>query len=213
MKTIKSYLAFAPTLYKILVLGLIPLLILALTTTTFLFQGFPVGIFIPSIYMIIVCFADVWLLGGIHSKEFRGLEFVQSSQKGRAYMKRVLFCDNLVKYVYLSVMMLLALHFSVMADPTANAHYLYYMGVFCAIVVGGTASITLTVTRFFDNMAASWFFSYLIGFASMFIIYLVDIAYQKPVIGLLAAIVYAVFGTWLNMHIGVKKVEEKYYDK
>lgn len=98
---IKKYSVFLPTAYKWVRLLALPIagLILALG----IFRALPILIFLPlvlSMSALIELVADVWVFGGICSKESLKLDYIKSSFYGNNVIKSGIKCDLIRKAVH-----------------------------------------------------------------------------------------------------------------
>ena len=219
MRGIKCYLAYSPRLYKVLVLILLPVAVLALEGLNCFTDKIPLFLVLSVMVVFYECMADTWYLGGLHSKDYSGIQWIQSSQKGLAFSKKVVLFDCLRKYVYTAVFALadlLILYLTSGKEAVVNfavaVWYAYWM-------VTGVMHLSTIVSRFVCNITGSLLMAYVATFVAAFAVALliglvVFSALSGPLWGILMVItpMVSVGLACLLVRIGYKKMEGSYYD-
>lgn len=215
MKGIKCYMAYTPTLFKLIVLVLLPVLVLGIECLNVLTDKVALFALISSGVVFYECLADVWNMGGLHSKDYIGIRMVQSSKRGLEFSKKVVLYDCLRKYVYMAVFAvanLLVLYFSIGREAVgAYAQTIWY------VYWTSTATLMLftLICRFICNITGIFVLTYMASIvaSTLFALIVACNGHQTlwMVVMVVAPIVSIVMGCLLVL-VGCKKMEGSYYD-
>lgn len=203
MRKIKSYLLFTSIPYRIVVMALFPLLLYILTYTS---KAPGIGNIVKiSLFVAVEVFADFWVFGGICSKDFKGMEYMKSSVKGRQVLKDALVTDVVRKLIWLA-----AVVFGSAVNGKAQIQgtdFLYMM----TVVLFGHSFILFGnilgryVTFYPVTMMISW------GASAMACVFLVlSSIWLIPMFVL--SIACCVCAGWLSVWNVMRRVERSYYD-
>lgn len=214
-KTVKSYWAFSNTLYRLIMLFLVPvaylLVSVCLPSANEGGEADPVWIIMVLALYFLDAQSDCWFMGGFYAKHNGALEFMQTSNQFQSFMSRVVSVDILRRTVYYLGLPLIGVcigmskgydkewyqmfsylpvleFFLAQLAVAIGRHFVMWNQAY-AVVMLGFLIITITIP-----------FGILVSFKNTFAI---------DVILLILAITMAVFTVWYTE----KKVRESYYDR
>ncbi len=215
MRGIRCYLAYSPRLYKVIVLLLLPVVVLALEGLNCFIKQIPLFLVLSFMVLFYECMADAWYLGGLHSKDYLSIQWVQSSQKGLAFSKKVVLFDCLRKYVYMAVFTLADLLILYLASGKEAVEG--YAGiVWCAYwLVTGVMHLATIISRFVCNITGSMLIAYgatvVVTLPFVLVLFAVTAKILSDIIMVVTPMVSVGFACLL-VRIGYKKMEGSYYD-
>lgn len=212
---IRSYLVFATGGYKIVMLIVLPVFLLAVDlVAAVIFRGSAIPAFIMLLIMAEVL-SDNWYLGGIQEKNSAKIDYLKTSAKGMRIMKNALIMDLVRRFVYLVVIAGVSWLFTVLC--TAGEGVRARVGlreILLAVLLVYTLSVLgVFLCRFFSYLWVNMLAAYVEAIVGL-VIFLVASAGFLPVI--LANIALTILGVGLSIlavKIAMLKVEGSYYDK
>lgn len=212
---IRSYLVFATGGYKIVMLIVLPVFLLAVDlAAAVIFQGSAMPAFIMLLIMAEVL-SDNWYLGGIQEKNSAKIDYLKTSAKGMRIMKNALIMDLVRRFVYLVVIAGASWLFTVLC--TAGEGVRTGIGLkeilFAVLLVYTLSVLGVFLCRFFSYLWVNMLAAYVEAIAGL-VIFLVASAGFLPV--MLANIALVILGVGLSIlavKIAMLKVEGSYYDK
>lgn len=209
-KMLKSYLVFAPVLYRLILFLVVPVLLIALQ----MWLASANAIY-TSVYLVLLVLMsaeimmDRWAFGGIAAKNVRQPEYLKSSRQGMKVMKYALAADAVRQFVESLAVLVICAAVCVGFGGTFGVKE----AASClALLFSGSAliSVTLTIVRFLDipmiNMWAAWVAGMI--FSGIYLIAFNHSSWMFPVSAVLA-LVCAVLGVKAIL----KRLEESYYDE
>ena len=98
-KRVKSYIAFTPFMYRIVVYLLIPVALTAFCTWTGTYLG-DMGLVLAVMLLTLVeVVSDSWLFGGLQARDSEKIDYLKTSGRGMAVMRNALGLDLLRKFL------------------------------------------------------------------------------------------------------------------
>lgn len=212
MKKIKSYLVFAPMLYRVVVFSC-PILLLGVEVLLRLNGKNNMVYPLSTILIVVELFADFWLLGGICNKKESGVEYLKTSIFGKQMLKNVVVI-NLIRTMAAFILVVIGcavidgilFGWSTIYDLKYMLMYLMY------ILWGyGITVISQLITRHFTGYYAYIIFSYLAVMVNLIpaLCMVAGYLYLILVIGAVLVMASSVVMIWYVM----RKVEKSYYDR
>lgn len=207
MKKIRSYLLFTSIPFRIGVMILFPLLLYGITYVS----GDPglINMIKISLFAVVEVFFDFWVFGGICSRDFKGMEYMKSSVKGKEILKDALMADAVRKFVWLTAVVFTT-YFVFAVNGRARLQEIDYLYVVSTIMFGDSCVILGNmVGRYVSFYPIVMFISYgAAAAACAFSILPVVFPIPMFILGLLCCAVC----NWLNIWNVMRKVEKSYYD-
>lgn len=211
MKKIKSYLVFAPILYRLVVFSC-PIILLAVELFSRLEGKYNMVYPLSTILIVIEVFLDFWLLGGICNKKEAGVEYLKTSTYGDEMLKNV---------VTINLLRTMASFILTVAGCMAIDGILYGWDTICEqenllmylvyILWGyGITIITQLITRHFTGFYAYIILGYIAAMLNLIPALSIAAGYLHLilVLGAILVIAVSVVMVWYVM----RKVEKSYYD-
>lgn len=97
-KRVKSYIAFTPFMYRIVVYLLIPVALTAFCTWTGTYLG-DMGLVLAVMLLTLVeVVSDSWLFGGLQNRDAEKMDYLKASGRGMAFVRNALAMDLLRKF-------------------------------------------------------------------------------------------------------------------
>lgn len=157
-KMIKSYMAFATTGYRIVCLLVVPPLYLAFSGFVLATAEEPNG-FYPEymLYMYLIIYevlSDYWMFGGLCSREGNAMEYVKTSEKGIAVLRKGIVGDLLRRFLYIMA-------FGAFCCAFTGSWQNLVMSLLAYVVVAGVLNLT--------RHTAVWQFQMLVGMGAALI--------------------------------------------
>lgn len=212
---IKSYLVFATRGYKIVMLVVLPVFLLAVD---FMAAVFFRGSAMPAYIMLLIMaevMSDIWYLGGIQEKNSQKIDYLKTSARGMQIMKNALILDLVRRFVYLVVIAGVSWLFTIIF--TAGEGVRTKLGpwevLLAALLIYTLSVLGIFLCRFFSYLWVNLLAAYVEAIAGL-VIFLIAAEGFLPVI--LADIALAILGAGfsiLAVKIAMLKVEGSYYDK
>lgn len=116
MKSIKAYLVFTSIIYRVVMFGVLPLVLIALYALANMAMGDGAGtavpfliIAIPFLTIMIDVIADTWMFGGMQRKDGAKMDFLKTSSKGMGLLENALTMDLVRRLFSLSGIMAVCL--------------------------------------------------------------------------------------------------------
>lgn len=209
-KMLKSYLIFAPMLYRLILFLVIPVLLIALQVWLV-----PADAIYTTAYLVLLVLLsaeimmDRWAFGGIAAKSVRQPEYLKSSRQGMKIMKYALVVDIVRQFAESLAVVVICAALCVLFGGTFGVKE---AAGSLALLFSGSAliSVTHTIVRFLDipmiNMWAAWVAGMI--FSGIYLIAFNHSSWMLPVSAVLA-LVCAVLG----VKVILKRLEESYYDE
>lgn len=210
LKAIKSYWAFTNIAYKLVMLGLIPILLIAINI--YVYQN-DVGSGMECFVVLfaIDTFSDVFFMGGIYSKKNGALEFLQSSPRFIKTIREITIVDIIRR-----ILLYYVPYVTIMCCAVGDAETMEWLRVIsmvpCIEIL--FAQMTVLVARHF----LLWNYAYACtsaGYALMIFPMVVavgiqemDFARKVHVVFIVLTIIATVGTIWYTD----KKMKESYYD-
>lgn len=210
LKALKSYWAFANNAYKIVMLGLVPILLVGINI--YVYQndiGSGLECFIAL--FAVDTFSDIFFMGGLYSRKNGALGFLQSSPRFRRTISEITIVDTLRRVVLYHIP-----YVTIMCCAIEDAETKEWLRVIAALpwVEILFAQITVVMARHF----VLWNHAYActsIGYALMIFPMIIAVGIQeedfkrKVCVVLITLTLAAIMGTlWYTD----KRMKESYYD-
>lgn len=226
-RILKSYLVFAPLIYRIVMFIIMPIAVVAAVLCSggafgrvgipelMNFPGTTVCIFVMMILPLVEIISDNWLFGGIQSKETEKLDCLKTSGIGMQVLRNALSIDLLRKFLSATVITGVSygiLYWRLVPDLIGILIENDWKLLLYAILVSYFFSVLGTVLSRYGSMV--WL--------NVMVAYFVEIIISLCVYNALMthAVVYCVLSAILDVAVSIlavrivmKKVEGSYYDK
>ena len=207
-RKVKSYLVFAPLLYRVVMFMLVPMILIFyyyLVRDSIAEAGLIVVMVMLVMAEIVM---DVWLLGGIQSKEAEKLDVLKTSGRGLEVMHSALKLDLVRRFLTIAGIMGICYWLSGIQDRIQ----LVAVGIYFALIAYIISTLGVLIGRYggtiWINVAISYFAA-LVVVLSQFLPGLKQYAvFYDLGLGVLTIVVSIV-----AVRIAMKKVEGSYYDK
>ncbi len=216
---LKCYLAFTRKLWRVVILLIAPLLLLAALSVLSYCTKWPgilawSGLFV--IWPLVAVIGDYFSLGGIYRINENGLDYVKSSGKGVWLVKNAVRMDCIQKLVWTALIYgtgCVLFCYPGILGLAENSNLSEWLYIYAAEVLYGFAGILLCtmICRFFMIFTAVILCAYgaaFLGFLSCF----PAMAAESPA-GMVLAFVCAAAAYVMNDYILKKKMGEMYYDQ
>lgn len=210
LKALRSYRAFANNVYKLVMLGLIPILLVGINI--YVYQndiGSGLECFI-ALYAVDT-FSDIFFMGGFYGKKNGALEFLQSSPRFRRTIREITIVDTLRRVVLYQIPYL-----TLMCCAIGDVETMEWLRVISVLpwIEVLSAQITVLVARHF----VVWNHAYActaLGYIIMMFLMLPAIGLAAENLAMEVSVVFIVL-TLIAIIVTVwytdKKVKESYYD-
>ncbi len=212
---VRSYLVFATRGYKIVMLIVLPIFLLAVDfIAAVVFRGSAMPAYIMLLIMAEVM-SDNWYLGGIQEKNSQKIDYLKTSARGRQIMKSALIMDLVRRLVFLVVIAGVSWLFTIIftAGEGVRAKPGLWEVLLVALLVYTLSLLGIFLCRFFSYLWVNLLAAY-VGAIVGVVIFLIAAGGFLPV--LLMDAVLGILGAGLSV-LAVKtamlKVEGSYYDK
>lgn len=212
MKKIKSYLVFAPVLYRLVVICC-PVLLLGLEFICRVNGSSNMAYPLSTILIVVEIFADFWLLGGICSRKEAGVEYLKTSIHGNQILKNVVVM-NLIRTMAAFILVVAG---SVVIDGILfgwdtiwNAEYLLMYLMYILWGYGITVLAQL-ITRHFIGYYIYFIFSYLGAMVNVIPAACMAVGYLYLMLALGGVLVIG--GSAVMVWYVMRKVKGSYYDR
>lgn len=217
---VKSFWAFAPLGYRVMILFAAPALAILLNALALYKGGEGEGLVAMMASYFILLFVDVfsdkWMLNGFYSKSNSSLEYLQTSNKFSKIIRGVVIVDMLQRgllYVGLYVVIVI-MSKAAIGELDWCAMYGYFPLFFYVI-----SQVTIWISRHFVTWQSVWIASCMATtFASLGMTALTwcSVMYQIKYLDLLiysVLIVLTILVSIGTLWYSLKKVRDSYYDK
>lgn len=223
-KAIKSFCAFTPLGYKVMMFFVLPVLViffnafsLYVENELLIFISF-MGAFLVLLFVDVL--SDKWVLNGFYMKSNHALEFLQTSNEFENFVRRIVIVDmvrRILMYVIVFVVMLV-LGMLTFGENVLFYDYLKYAYFPLLMYVIGQSM--LWIGRHFNSLQSIWLVSCAANTVASFCMTVFSLfgarvnfgpLYWGGVYGSLSilAIAISVITVWYSL----KKVRDSYYDK
>jgi hypothetical protein len=144
-KMIKTYRVFTKPLYRVLMLLVVPLALVAL--------GVLLGEAIAAVaYIMIDVIADYWVFGGICSKYSEKLDYIKSSQRGDEFLKKGMRLDRARSFLELAVIFAMTAAIRVAAGTPYGFSDGFLMDATAALTAYTTATLAYNASRYVETL-------------------------------------------------------------
>lgn len=209
-KLLKSYLVFAPMLYRLILFFAVPVLLIALQVWLSSANAIYMSVYVVLLVLLSAeIMMDRWAFGSIAAKSVRQPEYLKSSRKGMKVMKYALAADTVRRFVESLAVVVICAAVCVLFGGTFGVKE---AAACLALLFSGSAltSVTLTIVRFLDvsmiNMWAAWVAAMI--FSGIYLIVFDHSSWMLPVSAVLALVC-----ALLGVKVILNRLEESYYDE
>lgn len=219
MRAIRSYCVFTSIVYRVIMLGLIPAVMLFMIYLIHSWSEDSVGYVIAAcMWTVSEVFGDFFTFGGICSAKENGMEYLKSSQRGMSVLRQALYVDGTRKALSAAVVFGggYAVEYELgitergilpFWDRDRMAAVCFVVGM-AGICLGSTLAATL-VSRFFANLMANLALAYVSAFLAAIGL---SFAFYNSFAACPAGLLFGGVTLWLNSFVVVKRLKESYYD-
>lgn len=218
MKTIKGYLAFTSFVYRIAMLGILPVAIIAVDIWAAALMGEDVRVLLvvmPFLMIMVEILADTWMFGGIQGKAAERIDFLKTSPKGMGLLQRALIMDLVRRFLSLSgIMAVCVLVNLAWGVEMFGGDAVKGLGVILSLILSSYAVtvICIILARFGTMLWQSILVGYLgLAIESVYVGFLIVLGH--PFVWCCVCGVLAVGASVLAVKIVMKKVRSGYYDR
>lgn len=234
-RKIKSYLVFTPLLYRLFVLLLLPLALVALLAWLGTFEGVPPllsCVLALSLWMASEIVLDQWAFGGIASRAVGQPEYLKSSRRGLALTRTALAMNMVRSLAVMALVLAVGMPLGMWIGGrslSGGAGSILPMVAALLFAAWMLIQVGSTVTRFLEGMLFNMMAAGGVGILFTGTIYLLDsVMVSKAMpngalaeegtplrawLGLLVCFVVAVAVAMACLCVLIHRVKECYYDK
>lgn len=207
-RKIKSYLVFAPLLYRVVMFLLVPMILIFyyyLVRDSIAEAGLIVVMVMLVMAEIVM---DVWLLGGIQSKEAEKLDVLKTSGRGMEVMHSALKLDLVRRFLVIAGIMGICYWLSGIQDRMQ----LVAVGIYFVLIAYIISTLGVLIGRYGGTIWINVAISYFAALVAVLCQFLPGLK-QYAVIYDMGLGVLAIVVSIVAVRIAMKKVEGSYYDK